>query len=119
MPSLTYLQLQKKKNVAMVEETIGMDEADAVVMTDEPEEVVDEGPTVMVSKITVTGVESINFEKVLGIVLDYEGRELSLHQMYAIAEEITDLYATKGYVTSHAYVPEQDVSNGEIENSCC
>jgi hemolysin activation/secretion protein len=81
----------------------------------EESEIIDDSPKILVNSITVTGVESINFEKVLAITLSYEGQELTLKQLHGVAEEISDLYAKKGFVTSYAYIPEQDVTSGEIE----
>lgn len=92
----------------------GVEVSEKMVMEEEVSPI-DKGYKVMVNKISVTGVESINYEKVLAITMSYEGQELTLDQLHSIAEEISGLYADKGYVTSHAYIPEQDITEGYVE----
>lgn len=89
------------------------DVADVTQVT--PAQVTSKVPTILVHKFIVDGGESLPYEQVLELLWEYEGKNLTLVQLHAVAKEITDLYAAEGYITSYAYVPEQDVTNGEVK----
>jgi hemolysin activation/secretion protein len=48
-------------------------------------------------------------------VADAEGKELSLPQLQALADRLSEHYRARGYLLSHAYVPAQDVRDGTVE----
>lgn len=45
----------------------------------------------------------------------YINREVSLEKLYEIRTEITNLYVAKGYTSSGAFIPPQEVTDGSIE----
>lgn len=55
-----------------------------------------------------------DFEFILG---KYRGKELGLRDLNKIADEITGFYRGKGYITSLAYVPAQEMTAGTVEFS--
>lgn len=44
----------------------------------------------------------------------YEGKALSIADIKGIAKAVNDYYREHGYITSRAYLPEQDVSGGTL-----
>lgn len=48
------------------------------------------------------------------IVAPYEGRKLTLTEIYEVADKITTLYRIKGYLVAKAYVPAQDARKGVL-----
>jgi len=70
---------------------------------------------VLIKKIVVTGVTLFKEEEIRKIVEPYENKELSFREMQKIAELITELYRTNGYITSRAYIPPQDLTGGTLE----
>lgn len=70
---------------------------------------------VFIKEITVTGVTVFPEENIREITSQYENKELTLREIYKIADLITDLYRKNGYLTSRAYVPPQDLTDGILE----
>ncbi len=48
-------------------------------------------------------------------VSDFEGRCLGLGEFNSIMERVTEAYVDAGYITSRAYLPEQDLADGSLE----
>ncbi|MCK4463712.1 MAG: ShlB/FhaC/HecB family hemolysin secretion/activation protein [Candidatus Omnitrophica bacterium] len=88
----------------------------------EEEEIIPEKPEairapetrVLISKITVEGATMLSPLHLRAIVGPYEGKELTLKEFRDIAEEISDQYRRKGYVTSIAYLPPQKIQNNTL-----
>jgi len=74
-----------------------------------------EGDRVFIKEIKVVGVTIFSEDEIRSITSDFENRELSLREIYKIANLITDLYRKNGYVTSRAYIPPQPLSEGTLE----
>ncbi|MFN7170724.1 MAG: ShlB/FhaC/HecB family hemolysin secretion/activation protein, partial [Candidatus Omnitrophota bacterium] len=70
---------------------------------------------VFIKKIAVSGVTYFKEEEIRKIVEPYENKELSFRQMQKIAELITELYRNNGYITSRAYIPPQNLTEGTLE----
>lgn len=95
------------------------------LIPEEPERPKVPGEKVLINKIEVNGVIALSPSSVRGIVAPYEGRELSMEDFKEISDLITDEYRAKGYVTSLAYLPPQqiqdnilriDVAEGRVGN---
>jgi len=65
-----------------------------------------------VSEIKVTGNTVVSAAEIKELTKRYENRDLSLSDLMRLANNITALYASKGYVTSEAYVPPQRIIDG-------
>lgn len=50
-------------------------------------------------------------EDVRNLASRYEKKEVTLSQVQFLAEEITDLYRSRGYITCRAYIPPQRLEN--------
>jgi len=64
-----------------------------------------------IRKIDVVGNIIIPPKIIDKIVLEYENRELTLSDLMELADKITAIYVSKGYLTSQAYVPPQKVED--------
>lgn len=73
------------------------------------------GTTVMVREVTVLGNTVFSPEEIQRVVGPYEGKSATFEDLLAIRMSIADLYVAHGYVTSGAFLPPQDVSDGAIE----
>jgi hemolysin activation/secretion protein len=74
----------------------------------------DAGPKVAISSIKVEGATLISAEQIQRITKFYEGQSLSFKTMQKVADLITDEYRKKGYMTSRAFIPPQNVKQGEL-----
>ncbi|MCF7893607.1 MAG: BamA/TamA family outer membrane protein [Candidatus Omnitrophica bacterium] len=74
-------------------------------------------PKVMVKKFILEGVnlfDAKDFEKVLD---KYRNKKLGMSDFKKIAKELTNLYRSKGYLTSLVYAPEQEMKNNTLKFS--
>ncbi|MDB5454094.1 MAG: Polypeptide-transport-associated domain protein ShlB-type [Caulobacteraceae bacterium] len=72
------------------------------------------GPRIVVRSLHLTG-ETWFTEAELIAAADFRpGSELDLAGLRALAGRISDFYNRNGYLVAHAYLPAQDVSNGEV-----
>ena len=77
-----------------------------------------EGPTaerLLIKSIDVPGVTLFPNSTIKAITSPYENKKLTFKEIQKIADLITDLYRKKGYVTSRAYIPKQDIGQGILE----
>ncbi len=70
---------------------------------------------IFVRQIEVTGSTVFNAEDFDPIVKSFEGRELTIEELREVADEITQLYINRGYITSIARPVSQTIENGVIE----
>jgi len=75
------------------------------------------GQKVFVRKINVKGYMLFSEQKIKDIITPFENKELDLREMQKVADLITDLYRSKGYITSRAYLPPQKIGEGVVEIS--
>lgn len=68
----------------------------------------------LIEHIGVEGNTMIPDDDIAEITSSYEHRELALSDLVEAAKKITDLYASKGYITSQAYVPPQTIENNTV-----
>ena len=67
-----------------------------------------------VGQIEVDPSEILTQDEISSVVSKYAGRNLFITDIQAMIDEINNLYASKGFVTARAYLPEQQVQNGYI-----
>lgn len=65
--------------------------------------------------IQLKGATLIDESRQRELFAPYEGRCLGAGQLNELLKAITDFYLQRGYVTSRAYLPQQDLSDGELE----
>jgi len=72
------------------------------------------GPQVQVQRFQITGNTAIPSEELQQIVAPYEGKAMTLLEIYDVADLLTRHYRTSGYTLASAFVPEQQVASGVI-----
>jgi hemolysin activation/secretion protein len=70
--------------------------------------------TFTANRIEVSGNKILSDSEIQGIVAPYEGRELSVEDLAKVVSQINDAYRVRGYLTSMAFVPPQDLERGII-----
>jgi len=81
----------------------------------EPQLVLPDGEKLYVCRFAVKGGDGLVDKAALEALLKpYEGRKLTLQQIYAAADAVTALYREAGYLVAKAYVPEQDARGGTL-----
>ena len=70
---------------------------------------------IFVREIEVTGSTVFDESDFDPIVAPFEGRELTLEELRQVADEITQLYINRGYITSIARPVSQRIENGGVE----
>lgn len=68
-----------------------------------------------VTRIEVTGSTIFSAEELDPILNPLEGRTTTLGELKDAASEITKLYLERGYITSRAVVPPQEIEDGVVE----
>lgn len=82
----------------------------------EPQFVLPGKETLQVRRIVLTGTEGLAVSEaaVRDVLGPYEGRKLTLAQIYAAADKLTALYREAGYLVAKVYVPAQDARRGTL-----
>ena len=73
-----------------------------------------EGEKVLVKKINVEGAAVLSAAEISKITAPYENKKLSISEMQKVADLITDLYRTRDYPTSRAYIPPQTIGKDGV-----
>lgn len=68
-----------------------------------------------VSHFHITGASRFSEAELHALVAPSEGSDLTLGELRRIADQITEYYRAHGYLLARAYLPAQDVKNGEVE----
>lgn len=68
-----------------------------------------------ISHIDVQGAEHLSLSSRNELLAPYLDKCLGVSQLNALLKTITDHYLSRGYVTSRAYLPQQDLSSGTLQ----
>ncbi|HLO89053.1 MAG TPA: ShlB/FhaC/HecB family hemolysin secretion/activation protein [Nostocaceae cyanobacterium] len=71
--------------------------------------------TVQVQKIQVIGSTVFSQEEFNSITQPVEGRAVTLEELQKVADQITQLYLNKGYITSRAILVDQKIIDGVVQ----
>jgi hemolysin activation/secretion protein len=80
-----------------------------------PESVWDIPGKVVVKKFTFAGNTVFSQAELNQAIAKFRDKPISFAQLVQAANAITDLYVSKGYITSGAYVPEQNLTSGAVQ----
>jgi hemolysin activation/secretion protein len=69
---------------------------------------------IQVSRIDVQGSTIFSRDRLASILAPLEGRTVSLSELQAAADAITQLYIERGYITSRAILADQTIQNGLV-----
>ena len=67
-----------------------------------------------IEKITFTGNTAVTNQEIAQIVAPFTNQKITLRKLMAIADQITGLYYSHGFVTSLAYIPPQTVDSNVV-----
>ena len=67
-----------------------------------------------IKTLTLKGATRISAARLAELRRKYTGRCIALSDIDVLMQELTHDYLVKGYVTTRVYVPEQDLSRGEL-----
>jgi hemolysin activation/secretion protein len=70
----------------------------------------------LIDKVDLTGNTLLDYRKKSKLISPYLQQCLTLNDMQEVAKSITNNYIEKGYVTSQAIIPEQDLSINGISS---
>lgn len=73
-----------------------------------------EGNQFHVNKIEVQGNTLISSQALAPIVVSYENKDLSLNDLGQLVDKINDQYRKRGFLTTIAYIPPQDITQGNV-----
>lgn len=73
------------------------------------------GTKIDVQKFRITGLTGIAEEKVAEFLSEYTNQTISLDGLHDVAERFEAWLRKNGLFTARAYVPPQDITNGEVE----
>lgn len=71
--------------------------------------------TIEVSKFTVNRSEILSAAELKEVTAKYEGKKLTIKELYAVVAEINQLYKAKGYITAKAILPPQKIEHGIVK----
>ena len=74
-----------------------------------------DGPQIMVSGIRITGQNLYSEDKLLPLVNDAVGKQLTLGEMEILARRISKYFHDRGYFLANAMIPAQDIKGGVVE----
>jgi hemolysin activation/secretion protein len=74
-----------------------------------------EANTIEVERIEVIGNTLFSDFELNRLVAPIEGKKVSLEKLLQLRTEITDYYVERGYISSGAFLPPQEFSDGTIE----
>ncbi len=74
----------------------------------------DNTKTFPVRQIEITGNTELPIEMLHAVVAPSEGKNLTLSDLNALADQISDVYHEHGYPLATAYVPAQTIENGVV-----
>ena len=70
---------------------------------------------IQVSRVDVLGSTAFSQEELAAVTAPFVGQEVTFEQLLAIRTAVTDLYTSRGFTTSGAFLPPQDISTGVIK----
>ncbi|UJD96737.1 ShlB/FhaC/HecB family hemolysin secretion/activation protein [Lelliottia amnigena] len=72
------------------------------------------GPCFRIEKITLSGVTLITAKAQHRLISPWEGQCLDMAKITELTTVISDWYISRGYITSRAFLTEQDLSSGQL-----
>jgi hemolysin activation/secretion protein len=74
-----------------------------------------QGITFVLKSVKITGSTIFEPDDLSFAYKNYIGKQVTFNELEEIASAIKSLYKKKGYLTSDAYIPEQDIAQGVVE----
>lgn len=74
----------------------------------------EDGQCITVTRINIEGATLLPEGQREALLQPWQGRCLGVPQLNAVLKSLTDHYLHRGYVTTRAYLPQQDLKHGEL-----
>jgi len=71
--------------------------------------------TITVERFEVVGSTVFSPEELAKVTAEFTNRPITLAELFQARTKITELYVSKGYITSGAYIPPQTIKSGVIK----
>lgn len=128
--SAAYAQASASTNAGIIQEKILEENKETPVRPEEkkalPKNIVDKRPAllqklegpggkVLIKKFVLNGVTHFKAEDFKTYLTAYRDRELSVEDLNQIAADIQQFYRQRGYITTFAYIPVQDIKDNTVE----
>ena len=75
----------------------------------------EQGPSFVLKNVKITGFTIFKLEDLQPVYESYIGKLVTFKNLEDIAAGIKARYKQKGYLSTTAYIPEQDIAQGEVE----
>ena len=75
----------------------------------------DQGESLLIKHIVFEGNKVIGTEELSAAVEEYVGKPLTMEEMGQLTDQITMVYQERGYILARAYLPEQEISDGQLK----
>ena len=74
-----------------------------------------EGPSFVLKEVRITGTTIFKQEDLLSAYEEYLNKKVTFKDLEKVIDNIKARYKEKGYLTTTAFLPEQDIRDGKIE----
>ncbi|MBD8163320.1 ShlB/FhaC/HecB family hemolysin secretion/activation protein [Erwinia persicina] len=75
---------------------------------------VPDGPCFRITTVHLTGSTLISPRQQQQLMAPWQGKCLDMASISQLTHRVSDWYISRGYITSRAFIPEQDLSGGEL-----
>lgn len=99
---------QQRQRLEELQQLPGRDAAETEVIPDDQR-------CFDIRSISLKGATLISVQQQATLVQPFQDKCLGANQLNALLKAITQFYIDRGYVTSRAYLPQQDMADGELE----
>lgn len=110
--TLEYYRLEKRFREGPKPDEKVVKEPEAVPKESVPE--TDRGEMIFIRTIETDPSEILSREEIRLVLQDYEGRQVSLNDLFKIVDRLNALYREKGFITAKAILPPQQVKEGVV-----
>ncbi|AFY76971.1 hemolysin activation/secretion protein [Pleurocapsa sp. PCC 7327] len=80
-----------------------------------PEEVLDIPGTITVRQFEFVGNTAFSQAELNQVVTEFVGKPVTFAQLIQAANKVTEIYVQRGYITSGAYIPRQEIEAGIVK----
>jgi hemolysin activation/secretion protein len=95
--------------------TLPLRKAPKIDIQEPPAAAAADAQRIHVTSVRITGATSLPQPELHGLVADAEGKDLSLAELRALADRVTRHYRSRGYLLARAYVPAQEIVDGQVQ----
>ncbi len=111
VPDAGQILRQQEQNLPKIEHLPSPEISEPEVLA-----VPEKGVTILVKSIVIVGGESLESEDILqALVADAIGQRLDFSQLQKLTDRISQHLKAKGWLLAKAYLPKQDVTEGNIQ----